>query len=319
MNWMNGRKGSCTCFADITFVIMVLFLVLSYAVPTPTVASGLTDTPTPISTPAATDTLTQSYPSPILVSPKLGETIKGKTSFSWQWDGALQEGEWFDLQIWQRGKPSLIVLRRNCTCLLDTPSDGFGLYLWQVAVVRIDESGNKSTLCESLEWSFVWSDVPPTALTIYLRDTPTETGFAALSGDQPNGGMIYEEGKCVYGEAAVRIGETTYHFNKPEVGPGEPKQLPAPWWVELEFAEALAARTVNKPECAENGPGFDPKKAQFWMGRLDENSAVEEENPYSLTMKLYEGNELRESIQVFFAVADAPHGDDDEDDRPPHH
>jgi hypothetical protein len=137
------------------------------------------------------------------------------------------------------------------------------------------------------------------ALTIYLRGTLTETGFAALSGDQPNGGMIYKEGKFVYGEAAVQIGDTVYHFDKPEVGPGEPEQLPDPWRVEFEFAEALLVHTGN-------AAGFDPKKAQFWVGALDDQSAVGEESPYSLTMKLYEGNELRESLQVFFAVEDAP-------------
>ncbi len=139
----------------------------------------------------------------------------------------------------------------------------------------------------------------PIALTIYFRDTRTETGFAALSGDQVQGGTIYEEGRFVYGEAAVQIGATTYHFDKPEVGPGEPEQLPDPWRVEFEFAEELVARTGNQA-------GFDPKKAQFWAGTLDGNSAMGEDNPYSLTMKLYEGNEVRESIKVFFTVADAP-------------
>jgi hypothetical protein len=111
--------------------------------------------------------------------------------------------------------------------------------------------------------------------------------------------MIYEEGRFVYGEAAVQIGATTYHFDKPEVGPGEPEQLPDPWRVEFEFAEQLVARTGNQA-------GFDPKKAQFWVGALDDDSAVGEERPYRLTMKLYEGNEVRESIQVLFTVADAP-------------
>ena len=136
-------------------------------------------------------------------------------------------------------------------------------------------------------------------LTIYLRDTRTETGFAAPSGDQPNGGMIYEEGRFVYGEAAVQIGDTVYHFDKPEVEPGEPEQLPDPWRVEFEFAEALIAHTGNQA-------GFNAKKAQFWVGTLDSESAVGEDNPYHLTIKLYKGDELRESLQVFFTVADAP-------------
>jgi hypothetical protein len=302
MNWMNSRKGSWTCFADIAFVIMVLFLVLSYSVPTPSVASALTDTPTPSSAPTVTDTLTQSYPAPTLVSPATGATIMGEqwTEFCWHWDGVLQEGEKFDLQIWRYGKPrSSFSIGRKCNCLLYTPPDGFGDYLWQVAVVRIDESGSQSTLCESLEESFVWSDVPPRALTIYLRDTITEMDVAVLSGERVNAGEIYEEGKYVYGEAAVQIDETVYHFDKPEARPGEPEQLPSLWQVEFEFDQLLVARTGNQA-------GFDPKKAQFWAGRLNKHSAVGEDNPYSLTMKLYEGNELRNSIQVFFTVADAP-------------
>jgi len=133
----------------------------------------------------------------------------------------------------------------------------------------------------------------PIALTIYLRDTRTEAGFAALSGDQVNGGMVYEEGQYVYGDAAMQIGETTYHFDKS----GVEEQLPDPWRVEFEFDELLVA-------CTGNQAGFNPKQAQFWVGILDDSSAMGEDNPYSLTMRLYEGNELRRSIQVFFTVAD---------------
>jgi hypothetical protein len=130
-------------------------------------------------------------------------------------------------------------------------------------------------------------------LTLYFRDTLTEAGFAALSGDQVNGGVIYEENQIVYGDAAVQMGATTYNFDKP---------LPEPWRVEFEFAEELLARTAGME------PGFDPQIAGFWVGTLDGDSAVGEESPYHLTMRLYEGNELRESMQVFFTVADAPEG-----------
>jgi hypothetical protein len=110
--------------------------------------------------------------------------------------------------------------------------------------------------------------------------------------------MIYEEGKFVYGHAAVQVGGMTYPLDE-EAGPGDAEQLPDPWRVEFEFAETLVARTGNQA-------GFNAKKAQFWVGTLDNDSSVGEESPYSLTMKLYEGNELRKSIQVFFTVADAP-------------
>jgi hypothetical protein len=130
--------------------------------------------------------------------------------------------------------------------------------------------------------------------TVYLRDTRTEAGFAALSADQPYGWKIYEEGRFVYGEAAVPISDTVYHFDEEsELG-----QLPDPWRVEFEFAEALVARTIGES-------GFDRKKARFWVGTLGDASAVGEDNPYSLTMNLYEGDQLRESVQVWFTVADA--------------
>jgi len=108
---------------------------------------------------------------------------------------------------------------------------------------------------------------------------------------------------------AVQIGDKVYHSDE-ELAPGGPKPLPDPWRVEFEFAETLAARTGNKA-------GFDPKKAQFWVGTLDDDSAVGEENPYSLTVKLYEGNRLWKSIQVFFTVADAPESPGSGDIRTP--
>ncbi len=130
-------------------------------------------------------------------------------------------------------------------------------------------------------------------LTVYLRDTRTGTGFVTLSAAQPYGWKIYEEGRFVYGEAAVLIGNTVYHFDEP----GELGQLPDPWRVEFEFAEALVAHTGHQA-------GFDARQAQFWVGTLDDTSAVGGDNPYTLTVKLYEGDALRETIQVWFTVAD---------------
>jgi hypothetical protein len=138
-------------------------------------------------------------------------------------------------------------------------------------------------------------------LTIYFRQTWTEAGFAELGGDQRYGWKIYRERQCVYGDAAVPITDTIYHF----VGQDESGQLPAPWRVEFEFAEELKIQTEQREDCAPDGAGFDPKKAWFWVGILDGDSAVGEDNPYSLTMNLYEGNEWRERLQVFFTVADA--------------
>ena len=191
MNWMNVRKGSWACF--LVIAITVLFSMPSCGVPKPThplaltdtpvsttaIASGSTDTPTPNSTLAATDTPTKPYPAPILVNPASGATIMGGEliSFSWQWDGALQERERFDLRIWRPEKPAYTVaMARESGFPLDTPLDGFGQYQWQVAVVRIDESGNKSLLSESQISPFVWTDVTPTSNpTATPTPTPTPT------------------------------------------------------------------------------------------------------------------------------------------------
>jgi hypothetical protein len=175
MYWMNSRKSFWTCFADITFTIMVLFSISSCDMSAPTIASAPTYTPTITSPPTATKTPTPTYPAPILVNPTPGAIIMGEkpTNFCWQWDGDLQEKENFDLRIWRAEKlPSSVSIGRKCNCLLDTPPDGFGQYQWQVAVVRIDESDSQPTLCESQIWPFVWSDVTPTSTP---TDTPTNT------------------------------------------------------------------------------------------------------------------------------------------------
>jgi hypothetical protein len=147
---------------------------------------------------------------------------------------------------------------------------------------------------------------PTVAVTIYLLETLTKEGFVTLSGEQVNmgeiyAGEIYEEGKFVYGNVAVQIGDEVYHSDE-ELASGKPKPLPDPWRVEFEFDELLVTRTGNRA-------GYNSKKAQFWVGTLDPHSAVGEDNPYSLTMKLYKGDELRKRIQVLFTVKDAPGSD----------
>ncbi len=191
-----------------------------------------------------------------------------------------------------------------------------GRYQWRIRIVRGQEGKKERDLSPpSQTWSFSWLSPPPTqtptattspsvsgvsspSLTVYLLGTNNPEGFATFPGEEHvDAGMIYTEGRYVYGNVAVRIGDTVYHPDE-ESSP-ESRQLPDPWRVEFEFDQLLVARTGN-------AAGFDPKKAQFWVGTLDDDSAVGEDNPYSLTMKLYEGNELRKSIQVFFTVADAP-------------
>jgi hypothetical protein len=223
MNWMNSRKGSWACFAGVAFTIIVLFLTSSCSVPTPTnplaptdtpvpvttVVSAPTDTPTMTSPPTATDTPALTYPAPVLENPAPGATIIGEklTDFSWQWDGTLQKGQNFDLQIWRSGEPccSVAILDENsvmwdedkkCSYPLDTPPGGFGHYLWRVAIVRIDEGGSKSPpLCESVIGSFDWIDVTPTP-TFTATPIPTPKPDAVVNVEALNlrsgPGVVYD-------------------------------------------------------------------------------------------------------------------------------
>jgi tetratricopeptide (TPR) repeat protein len=151
-------------------------------VPALTLTLTLTQELTLESTLTLTPTLTQEltlefYPAPTLVNPALGATIRGKklTEFSWEWEGILQEREHFDLRIWRSEKSQVTIAWSSEMSLpLDTPPDGFGQYLWQVAVVGIDESGNVTTLSESSIWPFVWTDVTPTPIPADTHTPPIE-------------------------------------------------------------------------------------------------------------------------------------------------
>jgi tetratricopeptide (TPR) repeat protein len=155
--------------------------------------------PTPMPTPLPTQELTlESYPAPTQVSPVFGAEIMREdvVEFSWHWDSILQEREWFDLRIWRLGKPVIsFSIQRVGSYLLDTPPDGFGQYQWQVAVVRIDENGGKSTLCESPIWPFIWSDVQSTSIST-VTSTPTAIPDAVVNAEALNlrsgPGMVYD-------------------------------------------------------------------------------------------------------------------------------
>jgi hypothetical protein len=230
------------------------------------------------------------------------------------WDTPpLSENEWYEVQLWrERNVPYTVVDRVKEETWRVGSGYYPGRYQWRIVIVRDQEEGGKEYLSPpSQTWSFSWlspvrtpvatpsppiSGVSSPSLTVYLLGTNNLEGFAKFPGEEHvDAGMIYTEGRYVYGNVAVRIGDTVYH-------PGEefsPEQLPDPWRVEFEFDQLLVERTGNQD-------GFNAKKAQFWVGTLDGDSAVGEDNPYSLTMKLYKGDTLWKSIQVFFTVEDAP-------------
>jgi hypothetical protein len=284
------------------------------ATATPTATHLSQPSPTVTATPTPLDFL---YPAPGLIGPadesvfNVSETIL----LMWNTPTPLAEDEWYEVQLWREGEPPKVVQwvkggtwkveRKYCPDRCQ----------WCIRIVRGQEGQKELNLSlYSQTWSFSWlspvvqtpvatpslpiSEAFSPSLTVYLLGTNNPEGFATFPGEKHvDAGRIYTEGRYVYGNVAVRIGDTVYHADE-KFSP-EPRQLPDPWRVDFEFDQLLVERTGNEAS-------FDPKKAQFWVGTLDGDSAVGEDNPYRLTMKLYEGNKLWKSIQVFFTVADAP-------------
>jgi len=275
-----------------------------------------TDTtrPTPTAT-AIASSPDYPYPVPGLTGPADGSNFKPNDDILLIWDTStpLSEDEWYEVQLWREGDVPYTVVQRVKEGTWKVERKYYpGRYHWRILIVRGQE-GERDLSPPSQTWSFSWlspglqTPTPPTSpldleppvdLTVYLRSTNNAQGFAAFSGEHVDAGAIYTEGSTVYGDVAVRIGDTMYHFDK-EPAPGEPEQLPDPYRLEVEFSDSLIAATEGIQ------PGFDPKKAQFWVGTLNCNSAVSDK-PYKIEMILYAGEEARKHTEISFLVADDP-------------
>jgi hypothetical protein len=289
----------------------------------PTVIANLTSTITPFIHPSPTITATATvarsylYPAPGLAGPADGDDFRSSETILLVWDtpAPLSEDEWYEVQLWREGNVPYTVVDRVKEGTWKVESKYYpGRYQWRIVIVRGQKEGGKETLSPpSQTWSFGWLSPPapaptgvptssreaPVDLAVYMRGTNNAQGFVALSGEQIDAGMIYDEGGTVYGDVAVQIEDTVYHFDKdPE--PGEPGQLPASYRLEFEFSDSLIAATEGIQ------PGFNLQKAQFWVGTLDCHSAVPSDKPYKIGMTLYAGMETRKHIEVSFLVADAP-------------
>jgi hypothetical protein len=279
-----------------------------------TVPPEPTDTPRPTLTATAiafsSDYL---YPAPALVGPRDGSNFKPNDDILLIWDTPtpLSEDEWYEVQLWREGDVPYTVAQRTKEGTWKVERKYYpGRYQWRIRIVRGQE-GQRDLSPPSQMWSFSWLPVmqtpttptsppdreAPVDLTVYLRSTNNAQGFATFSGEHVNAGAIYSEGSTVYGDVAVRIGDTVYHFDK-DPAPGEPEQLPDPYRLEVKFSDSLIAVTEGIQ------PGFNPKKAQFWVGTLNCNSAVSE--PYRIEMTLYAGGEARKHTEISFLVADDP-------------
>jgi hypothetical protein len=272
--------------------------------------------------PTATATLTLApnylYPAPGLHGPGDGDDFKPNDDILLIWDTPtpLAEDEWYEVQLWREGNVPYTVVDRVKEEAWKVKSEYYpGSYQWRIVIVRAQEKGRKEMELSppSLTWSFSWlrpsapvSSAPtsppsggPVDFTVYLRGTNNAQGVATFSGERVNAETIYNEGGTVYGDVAVQIGDTVYHFDE-EPAPGEPEQLPAPYRLDVKFSDPLIAATEGMK------PGFNDQKAQFWVGTLDYNSAVAPDKPYTIEMTLYAGMEPRKHTEISFLVADAP-------------
>jgi len=299
------------------------------ATATPTVNLVPTATPAGLMHPSQTATVTSTltpgflYSAPGLLGPADGSDFKGDETILliWATSTPLSEDEWYEVQLWREGEVPYRIVQwvKEGTWKVE-PRYYPGRYQWRILVVRGQEGRKEMDLSPpSQMWGFGWlrpstpvstaptsppvSGAPvsgaPVDLTVYLRGTNNAQGFATFSGEHVDAGTIYSEGGYVYGDVAVRIGDTMYHFDKPKPAPGEPEQLPGLYRLEVEFSEPLVS-------AAEGKAGFNSQKAQFWVGEMDCNSATPPDKPYKIEMTLYAGGEIRKHTTVSFLVADDP-------------
>jgi len=314
----DDRKETIPAGSEVkaTFEELIIYPTETPVGPTTVVVATDDLTPTPTATAAATPTPEPPFPAPGLVGPGDGSNFKPSDDILLIWDTPptpLSEDEWYEVQLWREGDVPYTVAQRTKEETWKVERKYYpGRYQWRILIVRGQE-GQRDLSRPSQTWSFSWlSPVvvqAPTApisrsdreapidLTVYLRGTNNAQGLATFSGEHVDAGAIYSEGSTVYGDVAVRIGDTVYHFDQ-EPAPGEPEQLPAPYRLEVKFSDSLIAATEGIQ------PGFNPKKAQFWVGTLNCNSAVSE--PYWIDMTLYAEGEARKHTEVSFLVADDP-------------
>ena len=136
----------------------------------------------------------------------------------------------------------------------------------------------------------------PVGLTLYMRGTNNAEGYYEF----PHGvtvGNIYTEGAYVYGDVAVQIEGTVYHFDH-EPGENEPDKLPEPWWVEINISG-------NLRDVTEGGTEINRERAQFWAGRLTCDSGLSDQ-AYEIQVILHEGRHSRGWVHVRFFVEDDP-------------
>jgi hypothetical protein len=120
--------------------------------PAPPIATPVLPTPSPTS--RSTSQQTGSYPVPVLIKPEDEANPGPNPTFSWRWDGQLQDNEYFDLRMWPEGASDHRIGVMNFRDIPRQPNASGeyvvttsivkvgdrdrpnGIYYWSVAVMR---------------------------------------------------------------------------------------------------------------------------------------------------------------------------------------
>ena len=104
-----------------------------------------------------------------LLTPELVDVISGTVAslveLYWDWDKALGEDDWFELQIWPYGQeePSVYGWQKESTIRLTSAHLLPGRYWWRVVVVRGRGDDRAEELCEYSE-AWIFTIVRPSTL-----------------------------------------------------------------------------------------------------------------------------------------------------------
>ncbi len=140
----------------------------------------------------------------------------------------------------------------------------------------------------------------PVSLGMCLWDVLGEENCTVINSENPNAGVVYEEGLFVYGEVIVQIGDATYRIDRQNRNPDAPEQhLPGPYSLEIAFPADMLVRV-------EGEPGYDPRSGEFWIGKLKCDSQRGADTPYTLTVRVLTGDEVKAKQDFYFGVLDSP-------------
>jgi hypothetical protein len=125
---------------------------------TPTPTHTPTDTPTPTHTPTDTPTPThtpESYSALVLNQPEDGANLRLKATFSWRWNGQLQDNEYFDLRMWPEGSEDHRLGVMDFHAIPRQPNANGEYVVENVSIVKTRDKDGKEI--DRLDGTYYWS------------------------------------------------------------------------------------------------------------------------------------------------------------------